>query len=339
VYLEFEIWRIQCKACGMVRMEHLAWLAKHPATTKRFAQYVGQRCRTESIRDVAKELGLDWKTVKDMEKEYMTAQIEQATPVEPRIIGIDEISVRKGHEYRIVVSDLELRRAIWFGGKDRTEESMKEFYDWLGPTKTANIRLVVMDMWKAFENATQTAAPQAAILYDKFHVVRHLNEALDKIRRSEYARLTGTERKFVKGHRYTLLSRKANLKLPAKRALKMLLSKNKRLYVAYVLKESFEQLWEYTYEGAARTFFDNWKKSLKKQRLKPYEKFAKTIDRHWEGIAAYCKPENRISLGFVEGLNNKIRVFQRRAYGLKDQEYLRLKVLSCMLPELSNSPT
>lgn len=321
----------------MVRQEQFAWLATHSATSKRFAYYVGQRCRSASIKDVAKELGLNWKTVKEMEKEYMCAQLEQAPPTEPGVIGIDEVSVSKGQEYRIIVSDLEQKRPIWFGGKDRSEESMKEFYDWIGVEKCKKIRLAVMDMWKAFENAAQKHIRQSAILYDKFHVMRHLNEALDKIRKEEYARLSGEERSFIKGQKYNLLSRKEHLELPAKRSLKLLLSKNKRLYTAYILKESFEQLWEYTYEGSARKFFDNWKESLKWQRLKPYKEFVGLIDRHWDGIAAYCRPENKVSLGFVEGLNNKIRVFQRRAYGLKDQEYLKLKVLTCMLPELKTS--
>ena len=103
---------------------------------------------------------------------------------------------------------------------------------------------------------------------------------------------------------------------------------------AHLLKESFGQLWDYEREGWARRFFDNWRASLKWQRLEPYEKFAEMIERHWDGIAAYCKPENKVSLGFVEGLNNKIRVIQCRAYGLRDEEYLRLKILTCMLPEL-----
>jgi transposase len=113
--------------------------------------------------------------------------------------------------------------------------------------------------------------------------------------------------------------------------LKTLLDANKRLNVAYVLKESFGQLWEYHSETWARKFFDNWKASLRWQRLKPYEEFARLIERHWDGIAAFCKPENKVPLGFVEGLNNKIRVIQRRAYGLRDEEYLRLKILTCML--------
>lgn len=176
--------------------------------------------------------------------------------------------------------------------------------------------------------------PHAAILYDKFQVIRHLGEALDKIRKEEYARLVGRDRSYIKGQKYTLLSNRENLTLDGRKALKKLLAANKRLNTAYLLKESFGQLWSYQTEGWARRFFDNWKQSLKWQRLKPYEKFAEMIERHWDGIAAYSRPENKVSLGFVEGLNNKIRVIQRRAYGLRDEDYLRLKILTCMLNEI-----
>jgi len=189
-------------------------------------------------------------------------------------------------------------------------------------------------MWKPFYNVARKMAPQAAILYDKFHVMKHLGDAIDKVRKLEYSRLSedDRQRRFIKGQKYTLLSHKENLSLNGRRALKILLRANRRLNTAYVLKESFGQLWDYETEGWARRFFDNWKASLKWQRLEPYEHFAKMIDRHWDGIAAYCKPENKVPLGFVEGLNNKIRVLQRRAYGLRDEKYLRLKVLTCMLP-------
>ena len=334
ILLELEVRRVRCRRCGTVKRERLDFLADNPRYTKRFAVHVGRRCRQASIRDVARELRLDWETVKTLEMQYMRAQLARAGRPGPKAIGIDEISVRKGHSYRIVVSDLERKRPIWFGGQDRSEASLAQFYAWLGPRKSRGIRLAVMDMWKPFRNATAAEAPQAAILFDKFHVMRHLGEALDKVRKAEYARLSGKDRRFIKGQKYTLLSRRENLSLEGKRALKLLLAANKRLNTAYLLKESFGQLWDYRHEGWARRFFDNWRKSLKWQRLKPYERFADMIERHWDGIAAYCKPENKVSLGFVEGLNNKIRVFQRRAYGLRDQDYLRLKVLTCMLPAL-----
>jgi transposase len=334
IYLDVEVRRVDCRQCGAVKRERLDFLVENALHTKRFALYVGRRCRSGTIRDVAEELNLDWQTVKRLEMDYMREQIRRVGTPGPKVIGIDEISIRKGHTYRIVVSDLERRRPIWFGGDDRSEASMDQFYRFLGEKKAKGIRLAVMDMWKAFRNSTHVNAPQAAILFDKFHVMKHLGEALDKIRKSEYTRLTGKQRQFIKGQKYTLLSHPQNLTGTARKNLKLLLAANKRLNTAYLLKESFGQLWDYTREPWARRFFENWRASLKWQRLKPYEKFAEMIERHWDGLAAYCKPENKVSLGFVEGLNNKIRVMQRRAYGLRDEEYLRLKVLTSMLPQI-----
>jgi transposase len=334
IFLEIEVRRVQCRSCSKVKRERLEFLADNPFYTKRFAHYVGRRCRQATIKDIAQELNLDWDTVKTLEKQYMQAQLARAGTPGPKAIGIDEISIRKGHTYRIVVSDLIRMRPIWFGGEDRSEASMAQFYDWLGDKKSRGIRLAVMDMWKPFRNASLARAPQAAILFDKFHIMRHLGDALDKVRKSEYARLSGRDRRFIKGQKYTLLSRHENLTLEGRHTLKTLLTANKRLNTAYLLKESFGQLWDYEREGWARRFFENWRAALKWQRLEPYEAFAKMIDKHWDGIAAYCKPENKVSLGFVEGLNNKIRVIQRRAYGLRDEEYLRLKILTSMLPML-----
>jgi len=264
----------------------------------------------------------------------MREQLRLAGTPSPRVIGIDEISIKKRNVYRIVVSDLEAKRAIWFGGDGRKEKDMDQFYADLGKENAGKIRLAVMDMWKPFRKSTQSHAPQAAVLFDKFHILRHLGEALDKIRKDEYARITGPKRKFIKGQKYVLLSHRENLSPEGKRSLKLLLKTNKRLNTAYLLREQFDQLWDYKSEPWARKFFDNWKAQLRWQRLAPYEKFAAMIERHWDGIAAYCKPENKVALGFVEGLNNKIRVIQRRTYGLHDEEYLKLKILTMSLPEL-----
>ena len=216
------------------------------------------------------------------------------------------------------------------------------FYEALGTRKSAGIRLALMDMWKPFRKATQAHAPHAAILFDKFHIMAHLGKARDAVRKAEYAPLSGKDRRFIKRQKYTLLSHRENLSLDGKAALKQLLAANKRLSTAYLLKGPFGQLWDYRREAWARRFFDQWRKSLRWQRLKPFEKFADMIERHWDGIAAYSRPEKKVPLGFVEGFNNKIRVIQRRAYDPRDEDYLRLKVLTCMLLELRNrmkSPT
>jgi transposase len=141
------------------------------------------------------------------------------------------------------------------------------------------------------------------------------------------------DRAFIKGQRYTLLSNAENLTHEGRESLKKLLTANKRLNTAYLLKESFDQLWSYKSEAWMRKFFENWKASLKWQRLEPFVKFSEMVERNWEGLAEYCRREEKPSLGFVEGLNTKIRVIQRRAYGLRDEEYLRLKILTSMLPD------
>jgi len=326
--------RVACRSCGKVKREGLAWLADNPFYTKRFAWLVGRRCRAATIKDVAREFRLHWGTVKELEKQYMREQLRRAGTPGPKVIGMDEISVRKGHSYRIVVSDLLRRRPIWFGGTDRSEASLALFFNELGMKKCRGIYLAVMDMWKPFRNATLKQVPEVRILYDKFHVISHPGTALDEVRKHEQARLTGQGRQFIKGQKYTLLSNRAHLTLDGRRSLAKLLRANQRLNIAYLLKESFGQLWDDQSEAWARRFFAHWKQALKWQRLKPYEKFARMIDQHGDGIAAYCEPRNKVPLGFVEGFNNKIRVLQRRAYGLRDEEYLRLKILTCMLPEL-----
>ena len=319
-----------------MKSERLDWLADNPLDTQRFAFFVGRRCRETPIKEVAEELFLDWHTVKELDKQSMQEQLRRAGQPALRVIGIDEIAIAKGHQYRIVVSDLERGRAIWFGGTDRSEASLDEFFAWLGPGKCRKIRLAVMDMWKAFRNSTlkEGNAPQTAILYDKFHVLKHLGAAMDKVRKRAYARLSGEDRRFIKGQRSTLLSHWENLSLDGRKALRLLFKANKRLNQAYLLKESFDQLWGYQTPGWARRFFDHWREALRWQRLPPFQKFAQMIEDHWDGIEAYCHEENKGALGFVEGLNNKIRAIQRRADGFRDEEYLRLKILTCMLPKL-----
>src|SRR5204863_7403647 len=191
-----------------VKNERLDWLADNPFYTQRFAFLVGRRCRATTVQEVADELLLDWHAVKEVDKDYMREQLRRAGSPGPRVIGIDEIAIAKGHKYRIVVSDLERGRPLWFGGTDRSEASLDEFFAWLGPAKCRKIRLAVMDMWKAFRNSTlkEGNARQAAILYDKFHVLDHLGKAMDQVRKGEYGRLEWEERRCIKWQRYSVLS-------------------------------------------------------------------------------------------------------------------------------------
>jgi transposase len=326
--------RVFCRTGAAVTRARLSGLAASALHTQRFAYYVGRRCRRATITDIAAAVPLGGDSVKELDKQYLHAQLTRAGTPGPQVIGLDELSIRTGHTYRIVVSDRLRSRPSWCGGEERAAASLAQFYAWRGKNKSARLQLAVRDRGKPFRNATHPHAPQAAILFDKFPLGRHLGEALDQGRKSAYARLTGQHRRFIKGQKYPLLARRENLSLAGRQAVKTRSAANKRWHTAYLLQESCGQLWSYEREGWARRFFEPWRAARKGQRLKPDEKFAEMVERPWEGIAAYGKPENKVALGFVAGLNNKLRVIQRRAYGLRDEEYLRLKILTCMLPPL-----
>lgn len=334
LFVEFERWRVDCPGCGGVHVERLDWLAKNPRHTERFALHLGNLCRSMTHTAVAELERLHDSRVKELSKLYMAEQVHRAGTPAPRAIGIDEIAIHKGHDYRVVVSDLERGRPIWFGGSGRTEADIDQFFVQLGPKRSAGIDVAVMDMWRPFRNSVGKNAPNASIVFDTFHIMRHLSDALDQVRRDEYKRLQGQDRSYIKGQRYTPLSNRENLTLDGRKALAKLLAANKRLNTASLLKESFGQLWSYRTERGAQEFFERWKQGLRWQRLAPYQKFVGMIERHWDGIAAYCKPENKVSLGLVEGLNNKIRVILRSAYGYRDEDFLRLKIIASFLPPL-----
>lgn len=179
----------------------------------------------------------------------------------------------------------------------------------------------MMGMWKAFRTSTlqEGHAPRTRIISDKSHVLEHLGEARDEVRR-EYARLSGERRRFIKGQRYSLLSRWENLTLERKPSLKPLFRVSRRLNRAYLPRESFGRLWDYDRPGWARRFFENGKDATKGQRLEPFRKFARIVEAHRDGIEAYCHEGNKVVLGFVEGLNNRIRCIQHRAFGYRDEE-------------------
>ena len=203
-----------------MHVEHLDWLAKNPRYTQRFAIHVGKLCRDMPNQRVAEMERLHHSTVKDLDKLYMQKQVELAGLPAPRAIGIDEISIRKGHNYRVIVSDLERGRPIWVGGEGRKEADLDLFFQALDEKKSTRIELATMDMWKAFRNSVRKNTPEARILFDKFHIMRHLSKALDEVRRREYKRLNGKDRRYIKGQRYTLLSRRENLSLDGRHALK-----------------------------------------------------------------------------------------------------------------------
>lgn len=328
--------RIKCDEHG-VKQVRVPWSEERSRFTALFeALVIDWLQATENIAAVAKGMRLSWEEVAGIRSRAVARGMKRrGRAALPASVGVDETSITRGHEYITVVNALSEARVLDVID-ERKEESLSTFWSQYSSEELAHVETVAMDMWPPYIASTRKhlSIADEKIVFDKFHIMKHLGEALDEVRKSEYGRLKGRDRTYIKGQKYTLLSHRENLTLKGRQALDKLLAANKRLHIAYLLKESFGQLWDYEKEGWARKFFENWKASLKWQRLGPYEKFARMIENHWEGIAAYCKPENKVPLGFVEGLNNKIRVLQRRAYGLRDEEYLRLKILTCMLPEI-----
>lgn len=332
VWLDYEEWRVKCPTNGKAVKEALPGILLNRRFTESLADDIGRYADKTSVLEASRYYKIDYKTAQAFEKAYLARKQQYAPEVAPTRIGIDEVHLG-AMGYRIVVSDLDQRRPIWIGGHDRKQESLEAFFSLLGKEKCANITLGVMDMWKPYLAALKKHCPKADVVFDKFHVVAKVGEAMDTIRRNEYARLNGKERKFIKGQRYNLLANRSNLSKTGKHELDQTLKANKRLYTAYVLIEEFDRLWSYKSPTWMTKFWTSWKNSLKWKRLEPLQKVARMVDDHWEGIVSWCKEENHVPLGFVEGLNSRIRKIQAQGYGYKDYDHLDLKILTCMLPE------
>jgi multidrug resistance efflux pump len=266
--------------------------------------------------------------------QMMQRQIELAGSPAPRAISFDVLPMGAGNKFRLVVSDLDLERPVWVGDGGRKEADCDLFFKTLGEVKSARLELVVMDTWKPFRRSVLKNAPQARIFHDRFHLTQNLSKALDEVRRHEYKQLRSEKGLYSRGAFYTLLSLRENLNLDGSEAQKKRLTANRRLYTAYILKETFGQLWDYRTESAALAFFERWKEGLKRQRLEPYLKFAELVESHWEGVGAYYHSGNNIRPDVVEDINNKLQVLQQQENDTSDEEYFKLKIIAAFLPPL-----
>jgi transposase len=239
-------------------------------------------------------------------------------------MGVDEIYLGKSQKFLTVVSNLETAEPLWFG-RERKEETLDEFFRIeLSPLRRGRIEAACVDMWEPFTKSILKWAPECRIVYDKFHVMQHANWAVDEVRRAEFFRKGGRMRGLVKGKRWLLLTRWTNLDSRKRQLLNELFRLNRRVMKAYLLKESLDRLWSYTYEGAALRYLNGWIDQLRWQRLAPFQKLAETLLRHLEGILNYCRV--KVPFGVVEAVNGNIKALLRRGRGYKDLRYLLLKV-------------
>jgi transposase len=319
--------RVECRSCGLVRQVEVPFAQPRRTYTRSFERYVLELSRSMTILDVAHHLDVGWDLVKDIQKRDLSRRYAKPKLKHLRAIAIDEIAVAKGHRYLTVVLDLE-SGAVVFVGDGKGADALKPFWKRLRPSG-AKIQAVAMDMSAAYRSAVSTYLPKAKIVFDHFHVIKLFNEKLSDLRRALYREATDVQHKAVlKGTRWLLLKSAENLdpEKDEKRRLREALKLNEPLAVAYYLKEDLRRFWEQPGKRFATTFLDGWIRRAEASGIKILQQMAKTLAAHRSGLLAYY--DVMISSGPMEGTNNKIKTMKRQAYGFRDLEFFKLKILA-----------
>ena len=317
-----EYYRVRCPKCG-VRVELLDQLPSKAPFSKDFEDAVGLACESAAARQVARQFQLAASTVRAIDQRYLERWAKTRKKNVLRQVGVDEIYLGKTKKFLTVVSNLETSEPMWFG-QGRQKDTLDSFFrDELSGLQRGRITAACVDMWEPFTASILEWAPQCRIVYDKFYVMQHANQAIDEVRRAEFFRKGKAVRGLVKGKRWLLLTRWVNLDSEKRQLLNDLFRLNRRLLKAYLLKESLDGLWTYTYEGAARRYLDKWIDQLRWQRLEPFKKLAEMLLNHQEGLLNYCRTPVRF--GVVEAVNSNIKALLRRGRGYSNLRYLLLK--------------
>ena len=320
VYIE--VYRVKCPDCG-VKVEKVPLLPSKAPFSRRFEDAVGQACESASARQVARRFALAESTVRAMDVRYLERWAARRREPPLRQMGVDEIYRGKSDKFLTVVSNLETGEPLWFG-KERKKETLDEFFrTQLRSSQRRGIEAACVDMWAPFRLSLEEWVPGCRIVYDKFHIMQHANEAIDEVRRAEFFRKGGRMRGVVKGKRWLLLSRWVNLTAGKRQELNQLFALNRRVFKAYILKETLDRLWTYHYEGAMLNYLQRWIDQLRWQRLEPFQKLAKMLLEHLDGILNYCR--TKVPLGVVEAVNGNIKSLLRRGRGYQNLRYLLLK--------------
>lgn len=288
------------------------------------ARYITSLLGSMTIEDVANNVKMHWNTVKDIEKEGLQRRYKNIDLSNVKKIAIDEFAVRKGHDYQTVIMDLETGKIVYVA-EGRAGDCLDRFWR---KVRKQNVTLtaIAMDMWPAYINSVMEHVPGVPIIFDKFHIIKKLNEAIDDTRKALYAMETDLhKRKLIKGLRWLLLKKGYNLKDTGKKRLQEALKVNLPLAESYYLKEEINLLWEQKNQDKALEFLELWCESAEATGIKPLKKFSATLKAHRSGILNWFK--HPISTSPLEGVNNKIKVLKRKAYGYRDMEFFNLKIL------------
>jgi transposase len=320
--VHIEVYRVKCPDCG-VKIEKVPLLPSKAPFSQRFEDAVGQACESASARQVARRMGLAESTVRAIDLRYLERWDAKRRQPPLRQMGVDEIYRGKKGKFLTVVCNLETGEPLWFG-RERKQETLDDFFgSQLVSRQRKRIEAVCVDMWEPFRLSIEHWAPQCQIVYDKFHIMQHANDAVDEVRKAEFLRQGRKKRGLIKGKKWLLLSRWVNLTEANRGELIRLFQMNRRVFKAYLLKESLERLWNYRYRGAMLNYLSKWMDQLKWQRLAPFKKLAETLLKHVDGIANYC--ETQVRFGVVEAVNGNIRMLINRGRGYQNLRYLLLK--------------
>jgi transposase len=326
-FVDLPIPRVECRACGVIRQVEIPFADARRTYTCSFERYALELSRHMTIRDVAQHLGVGWDVIKDIQKRDLSRRYAKPKLKHLRHIAIDEIAVAKGHRYLTIVLDLE-SGAVVFVGDGKGAKALKPFWKRLRGSK-AKIEAVAMDMSPAYREAVTTNLPKAKIVFDRFHVMKLFNEKLSDLRRALHREATDVvQKKVLKGTRWLLLKASEDLdkEKDEKKKLEEALALNKSLAVAYYLKEDLRQFWEQPGKKFATLFLDGWIKRAESSGIKMLHQMGKTLASHRSGLLAYY--DVMITSGPMEGTNNKIKTMKRQAYGFRDKEFFKLKILA-----------
>jgi len=318
--------RLACPRCGP-KLESLAWLDRYSRVTRRLAESVARLCAVLPVKHVAEFFGLDWSTVKAIDHAWLSDTMGPVSLVGVETIVMDEFAIQKGHRYATVVAEPATRRVLWVG-RGRSREEVRAFFEQIGPDACARLRAVGMDMTAAYELEVRHYCPQAVVVFDLFHVIAKFGrEVIDRVRVDEANRLRKDPhaRQVVKGARWLLLRRRENLRSEDDHVrLDELLRANRHLMTVYVLRDDLRALWAYRQPAAARRFWEGWYRRAIRSRIQPLKRFARNLRGYLHGILAHCRWPLHTSV--LEGINNKIKVIKRMAYGFRDDSYFFLKI-------------
>ena len=327
--------RLLCPRCGPT-IEVVPWLDRYARMTTRFAESVARLAQLLPIKHVAAWFDLSWDTVQAIDRAAMEARLGPIDLTGVRRIAIDEFAIQKGHRYATTVVEPMTKRVLWVG-RGRSREDLRPFFELLGPAGCRALDVAVMDMSEAYEQETRLHCPRITIIYDLFHVVaKYGREVIDRVRVDEtnrIARAAGptapairAARRVIKGTRWLLLRNKANLRHGERIRLKEVLAANRHLWVVYVLKDALKRLWEYRYGANCLRAWNDWYGWAIRSRIPALVTFARNLKVKLPGLLAHCWYP--LHTGLLEGINNKIKVLKRMAYGFRDDGYFFLKIRS-----------